>query len=74
MEDLVELDFWEKYIDEQAELEDMCGICSIWSIICNFEKIVKDFIVEAMDESAVLEKVVTDSQAADVGQPGEKYV
>lgn len=70
VEDLIKLDSWEKYIIEEADLEDMYRISSIRSTIQKFEGIVQDLIAEAAAESVVLETEAAERHAAGEGPSG----
>lgn len=42
--DLIELESWDKYVNEEMELENQYGISSIWMTIRTFESIIQDLI------------------------------
>lgn len=69
---MVELDSWEKFIDEETEQENMYGIANIWSTIRNFEEILYDMIVEDVEDIVALEKVTVDGRADEVGPSSAK--
>lgn len=72
VKDFIELDCWEKFIDEETELETMYGIASIWSTIRNFEDIVQDMIVEDVEDNVVLGKFPADIRADQAGPSDAK--
>lgn len=68
----MKLDSWEKYFDEEAELENINGITSIWSTIRYFEEILQNLIAKDVEDNVTLEKVTADTRANKAGPSGAK--
>lgn len=68
---LISLESWENYFEEEAKLENLYGISSIWTTIITFKSIVQGMVDDAISESTMVEQMTEVRRDAEACPSGE---